>query len=96
MLSALATKLYVRSAGAGECWHIIRHPPKREDPIWAHRVALCGAIGAGTPWSRAAGWYEHAFGRGEPPAGPLCAACRDAANGAGSLAVSTAPASTVG
>lgn len=91
-MNPLATRLYVRSAGAGERWHIIRHPPRRGDPIWAHRAALCGAIGAGTPWSRAAGWYEHAFGRGEPPAGPLCAACRDAAFGDGRRAEGGVPA----
>jgi len=83
MLNAMATKLYVRSSGVGEHWHIIRHPPRREDPIWSRRAALCGATGTGTPWSRDAGWYEHAFGRGEPPAGPLCAACRERAGSAG-------------
>lgn len=73
----MAPRLYVRAAGSGELWHIVRHPPQREDPVWSERPALCGATGTGTPWGRRSGWYEHEFSRGDPSAGPACPHCQE-------------------
>jgi hypothetical protein len=72
----MATLLYVRSGGLGQAWHIIRHPPRRGDPIWDRRIALCGEEGQGTPWHRHAGWYEHHFGPTGSPQGPICPLCQ--------------------
>jgi hypothetical protein len=73
----MATMLYVRSGGADQVWHIIRHPPRREDPVWSHRPALCGAYGTGTPWSSQASWYEHVFIRQGLPLGKVCPYCQE-------------------
>ena len=75
MLYGMATRLYVRSGGTKQTWHIVRHPPQREDPIWAQRPALCGAMGTGSPWSSTGGWYEHAFSREGHPDGTVCGEC---------------------
>ena len=77
----MAMLLYVRSGGPNQIWHIVRHPPRRGDPIWDHRPALCGATGTGAPWlRRQTGWYEHEFGRDGPKGGQVCLLCRESAN----------------
>jgi len=72
----MATILYVRSGGVEQVWHIIRHPPRRGDPVWSRRPALCGTQGTGSPWGSQIGWYEHVFLQQGGPAGSVCPDCQ--------------------